>query len=70
MIKVRGKSKEENKNRIKEELAKKGTDMKKEEMEELYTLYSQVWIIHKSAVVNKIVTPSLNILVHKPTLKI
>lgn len=39
MIKVRGKLKEENKNRIKEELVKKGIDMKKEEMEELYILY-------------------------------
>lgn len=41
--------------------------MKKEEMEELCPIYSQGRIAHKYIVVNKIIMPSLNILVHKPT---
>ena len=49
-----------NKNKIKEARAK-GTDMKKEEMEELYTVYSRARTAHKYIAVNEMIMPSLNI---------
>lgn len=35
--------------------------MKKEEMEELYTVYSRPWTAHKHIAVNEMIMPSLNV---------